>query len=139
MADLKASNNKPNALQYIRTIYLSLAAVIGLVCFIMGASGAVKLVMNVWFPVNNFAYYDPYSKGPCEQPVYSPDGKASTPRTAEEIATCEKRVTENNDAQQKNDFNRQTSESVALTVVGFPIWFLHFWLIQEDWKKRKTV
>lgn len=130
-------------LQYIRTIYLSLGAIIGLICFVMGASGAIKLVLNVWFPVDNYSYYSPYQPTPCDQPnvQYAPDGKTSTSiaRTPAEIADCEQKLSDSQDKQSKSEFNRQISESVALTVVGFPIWLLHFWLIQTDWKKRKQI
>lgn len=137
MAEKAKSTSHPTALQFIRTLYLSVAAGIGLVCFIIGASGAVKLVMNVWFPVNNYIYYSPYEK-PCDQPIYGVDGKVTDQkRTPAEIADCEKRVEENNQLSQRNEFNREISQSVALTVVGLPVWLLHFWFIQQDWKRRK--
>jgi hypothetical protein len=134
-------DQKPSALQYIRTIYLSLAAIIGLVCFIMGASGAVKMVLNVWFPVDNFTYYaQPYDKSVCAY-TYSPDGKIQTQMPAGEVQKCLEETKVNQEKQQKlqqtNDFNRQLTESVALTLVGFPVWLLHFWLIQLDWKRSK--
>jgi hypothetical protein len=143
----KSSPKSPatTALQYIRTIYLSLGAIIGLICFVMGASGAIKLGLNIWFPVDGYyMYYSPYQNSPCDQPnvVYGgPEGKvvSSTPRTKEEIADCEVKLEESNKKSARNDFNRQLSESVALTLVGFPVWMLHFWLIQRDWKKRKEV
>ncbi len=134
-------DQKPGALQYIRTIYLSLAAIIGLICFIMGASGAVKMVLNVWFPVDNFTYYSlPYEKSGCEY-TYTADGKQQIARPPAEVERCVQETRQNQEAQQKlqqtNDFNRQLSESVALTLVGFPVWLLHFWLIQLDWKRSK--
>lgn len=131
-------NVKTTPLQYIRTIYLSLAAVIGLICFIMGASGAVKLGLNVWFPSDDFGYYSPYGQSPCEMAV--PDAKGMQQKlSAEETAKCNSRDEENRKKQQVNNFNRQVAESVALTLVGFPIWLLHFLLIQADWKRRKEV
>lgn len=132
------SSPKTTALQYIRTIYLSLGAIIGLVCFVMGASGAIKLTLNIWFPVDNYAYYSPYST-PCSQPVFSPDGKTTTQHTPAEIADCEKQSAASQVKQQTSEFNRQLSESVALTLVGFPVWMLHFWLIQMDWRRRKQI
>jgi hypothetical protein len=143
MPTAKVIEQKPGALQFIRTIYLSLAAIIGLICFIMGASGAVKMVLNVWFPVDNFTYYSmPYEKSGCEF-NFTTDGK-QIPRPAGEVAKCEQETEKTRELQQKqqqtNDFNRQVSESVALTLVGFPVWLLHFWLIQLDWKKsRKNI
>lgn len=133
-------HNKPGALQYIRTIYLSLAAIIGLTCFIIGASGAVKLVINVWYPVNNYAPVTmPYEQSGCEV-SWSPDGKQQIVHTPQEVADCNAKIELQNQQQQQNDFNRQLSESVSLTLVGLPIWLLHFWLIQLDWKKaRKKV
>ena len=129
------SANKTTALQYIRTIYLSIAAVIGLTCFIFGASGAVKLGLNVWFPVDETAYYaSPYDKSPCSM-VYV-DGK-EVARPTSEIAQCELDLETNRVLMAKNNFNREFTESLSLTLVGFPIWLLHFWLIQLEWRKRK--
>jgi len=144
MADKKSeTHSKTTPLQYIRTIYLSLGAIIGLICFVMGASGAIKLVLNVWFPVDNFSYYSPYQQSPCDTPNVQYDAKglqtATTPRTKEEIADCEKKLQDSQDKQQKSEYNRQLSESVALTVVGLPVWLMHFWFIQLDWKKRKQI
>jgi hypothetical protein len=142
MAKFQTNQPKSNALQYIRTIYLSLGAVIGLICFVIGASGAIKLGLNIWFPVDNFYnYYAPYQTTPCDSAsvVTGMKGEivSTTPRTKEEIADCEVKLKESQEKSSRNDFNRQVSESVALTLVGFPVWMLHFWLIQKDWKKRK--
>ena len=132
------------ALQYIRTIYLSLGAVIGLICFVMGASGAVKLGLNYWFPSSNYfmSYPAPYNS-PCEQPVvqYTPDGKASssTVHTKEEVDACKKQMEADQVKAEHNDFNRQIAESIALTAVGLPVWMLHFWLIQADWRRKSVV
>ncbi len=144
MANKKAeSNSRTTPLLYIRTIYLSLGAIIGLICFVIGASGAIKLVLNVWYPVDNYSYYSPYQPSACDIPNAQYDLKgiqtASTPRTAAEIADCEQKLADSQEKQQKSEFNRQISESVALTIVGLPIWLFHFWLIQIDWKKRKQI
>lgn len=129
------ANNKTTALQYIRTIYLSIAAVIGLICFIIGASGSMKLVLNVWFPVDDIGYYSmPYDKTPCS--VTYLDGK-EIPRPAQEVAKCELETEKARKLMATSNFNRELTQSVSLTLVGFPIWLLHFWLIQQDWKKRK--
>ena len=104
MADQKSVNpGKTTALQYIRTIYLSLAAVIGLICFIMGASGAIKLALNHWFPVDNYTYYAPYEQSPCETVVVN--GKQQN-RTPEEVAACKQQEEANRLKQNQNDFNR---------------------------------
>jgi len=131
------------ALQYIRTIYLSLGAIIGLICFVMGASGAVKLGLNYWYPVSSYVSYPtPYGGSPCEQPnvIGTPDGKTtSTAHTPAEIADCKKQMEIDQAKSDKNEYNRQIAESIALTLVGFPVWMLHFWLIQADWKRRKKI
>jgi hypothetical protein len=145
MADKNLLNGShTTALQYIRTIYLSLGAIIGLVCFVMGASGAVKLGLNYWFPVSNYVSYPtPYGSSPCDQQniVATPDGKTTNtlPRTPAEIAACKKQMETDQIKSDRNEYNRQIAESIALTLVGFPVWMLHFWLIQADWKKRKNV
>jgi len=129
---------KSNALQYIRTIYLSLAAVIGLVCFIMGASGSIKLVLNIWLPTDEFTYYAPYGQSSCD--IGTPDSKGVMVKlSAEDTVKCKAQEEENQKRQNQSNFNRQITESIALLTVGFPVWLLHFWLIQLDWKKRKEV
>lgn len=138
----KKETPKFTALQYIRTIYLSLGAIIGLICFIIGATGGIKLILNHWFPVDNYyGYYSPYEVTPCESPkiTYDESGKqvSSTPRTKEEIALCEKKTAENQEKQKVSDFNRELTEAIALSFVGFPVWLLHFWVMQQDWKKRR--
>lgn len=134
------NHSKTTALQYIRTIYLSLAATIGLICFVMGASGAIKLGLNIWLPVDDtYSYYSPYSN-PCDQANVriAEDGKSiTTPRTPAEIADCEVKTKVSQEKQVKSQFNREISQSIALAAVGLPIWLLHFWLIQGDWKRRK--
>lgn len=144
MADNESQNGShTTAMQYIRTIYLSLGAIIGLVCFVMGASGAVKLGLNYWFPSSNYYSYPvPYGRSECEQPnvIATPDGKTSNvTHTPEEIAGCKKQLEVDQLKSERNDYNRQIAESIALTLVGLPVWMLHFWLIQADWKKRKKV
>lgn len=138
------SGSHTTALQYIRTIYLSLGAIIGLIFFVMGASGAVKLGLNYWFPNSNYVSYPmAYNSSPCEQPniQYAPEGKiaSTTPHTKEEIAACKIQMEIDQVKSEKNEFNRQIAESIALTLVGFPVWMLHFWLIQADWRKRKQM
>lgn len=84
-------------------------------------------------------YYSmPYEKSPCSYEL-SVDGKEQIAKPTVEVQKCEREMErtqiQQQKLQQKNEYNRQLSESVALTVVGFPIWLLHFWLIQLDWKR----
>ena len=135
MADQKVTPNKTSALQFIRTIYLSLAAVIGLVCVIIGATDAIKLGLNHWFPVDDYmVYYSPTDKSPCS---YTYVNGQEVKRSDEEVKQCLQNEADNATKQNTNNFNRQVKDSVALLVVGLPIWILHFWLIQADWKRRK--
>lgn len=129
------STHKTSALQFIRTIYLSFAAIIGLITFVIGATGAVRLGLNNFFPVDEtYNYYAPYSPSPCATKWV--DGKEAKP-TAEEMADCEKRNAESIKINVRNNYNRELRDAIAMTVVGFPVWLLHFWLIQMDWKRRK--
>jgi hypothetical protein len=127
---------KTTALQFIRTIYLSFAAIIGLITFVIGATGAVRLGLNNFLPVDeSYSYYSPYSS-PCATKWV--DGKETKP-SVEELKDCEKKNEENLKISARNNFNRELRDSIAMTLVGFPVWLLHFWLIQMDWKRRKEV
>jgi hypothetical protein len=135
MAELKQNQDKHTALQYITTLYLCLAAVIGLICFIMGASTAVKLGLQKVLPYDETYYFAPYDKSPCE--VKFVDGKDVKPSETE-VNECVKRMEEGQLKQSMNNFNRQLTESIALTVVGFPVWLLHFILLLPYIQRKKS-
>jgi hypothetical protein len=132
------NSQKPTALQFIRTIYLSIAAIIGLIMFVIGTAGAVRLVFNTYvFQVNDYEYYSPYDTT-CEQPkVLSTDGKTTIPRTAEEIADCKKQLQENNQRTNDNQTKRDLAQSISLAIVGLPVWAFHWMVMQADWRRKK--
>jgi len=134
------NQQKPTALQFIRTIYLSIAAIIGLIMFVIGTAGAVRLVFNTYiFQVNDYQFYSPYDTV-CQQPKFtSPDGKVTTPRTNEEIADCEAKLKESNERLSDNQTKRDLAQSISLGVVGLPVWIFHWLVMQADWKRRKEV
>ena len=140
MLDQKQNSSRNSALHYIRTIYLSLAAIIGLICFTIGAVGTIRVALNHWFAVDEMtAYYDtynPYSESICERDFTNEQGNQEKP-TLEQVKDCEEKTAKNELKQNQTNFNRQMSESISLIIAGFPIWLLHFYLIQSDWKRRK--
>jgi hypothetical protein len=85
-----AVKHKTSALQFIRTIYLSLAALIGLTVFVIGAVSGINLFLsNVVFPVDTTTnyYYSPYQKDGCEQETVYVDGQTQfVEKTEAEIA-----------------------------------------------------
>ncbi|MBD3270079.1 hypothetical protein GF376_00975 [Candidatus Peregrinibacteria bacterium] len=124
-------------LQYIRTIYLSLAALIGLVVFVIGTVGIINLTLeNFVFPIED-EYYPVYPKsGVCET-YFNADTGEQDMLSESEQAECEEQQKENRRIQSKNSFNRQISNNIAMILVGLPIWLLHFFLLQADWRKLK--
>jgi hypothetical protein len=94
-----AVKHKTSALQFIRTIYLSLAALIGLTVFVIGAVTGINLFLTkVVFPVDETVnyYYSPYQKDGCEQEtVYLPEGRTQIiEKTEAEIAECRTKMKE---------------------------------------------
>jgi len=135
-----AHQEKTSALQFIRTIYLSLAAVIGLVVFVIGTVGVIRTgLVNGVFNIDDTYYYSPNEVSICDQPKSYQKDPTSTPiyRTEEEVVTCKKELEENRIKQKDINFKRDISGSISLTVVGFPIWLFHWMVMQADWKRRK--
>ncbi len=135
----KASKQHASFWEVIRTLYFSVASGIGLVVFIIGAVGAVRLfTLNVVFQVNE-GYYpvSVYDQDSCKFTYSQPDNK-QIPRSPEEVQKCVKELDETRKYQANQDFKRNMAESIALGVVGLPVWLIHFGIMQADWKKRKA-
>lgn len=144
----KPTAKKGNVSSVIRYIYLYLVAVIGLITFVMGAIGAVNIVLkNYVFQVNDF-YYVPSAPimektGPCAQPYLDPTDtqkkRLISPSEAE-IKACEDRQTENDRKQQelnrKNDIGRDLSIAIAQLLIGLPLWLFHWSIIQNENRKK---
>ena len=117
--------------ELIRWIYLYLFSAIGLVITVIGAVRIVDLGLKVYlFPKAEKNYYYP-------EPIRSvtPDGKELNQPTAEEL---EKQKQEQMKAEKENresQRQRDAAGSVAMILVGAPLYFFHWKTIQED--KRK--
>jgi hypothetical protein len=136
-----AVKHKTSALQFIRTIYLSLAALIGLTVFVIGAVTGINLFLTkVVFPVDETVnyYYSPYQKDGCEQEtVYLPEGRTQIiEKTEAEIAECRTKMKESQQITAQNNFNRDIAMAIAMVLVGLPVWILHFLFMQADWRKH---
>lgn len=140
MATAVKQAHKTSALQFIRTIYLSLAALIGLSVFVIGAVTGINLFLTkVVFPVDETTnyYYSPYQKDGCEQETVYLEGQTQIIEKSEaEIAECRAKVKESMQINAKNSFNREIAMSIAMALVGLPVWILHFLFMQADWRKR---
>ncbi|MGL5831050.1 MAG: hypothetical protein ACRCZE_02765 [Candidatus Altimarinota bacterium] len=134
-----AVKHKTSALQFIRTIYLSLAALIGLSVFVFGAVSGINLFLsNVVFPVDTTSnyYYSPYQKDGCEQETVYVDGQTQfIDKTEAEVAECRDKMAESQEIAAQNEFNRSIAMAIAMVLVGLPVWILHFLFMQADWKR----
>ena len=135
---VKEVPHKTSALQFIRTVYLSIAAIIGMVMFLIGASGGIRLVLNnyVWHTDQYINYYG-YETGVCPKTRnMGIDGKTVVTMTDEEVKDCERKTEEANKKNNEKQNKRELADSIALAVVGLPVWLFHFRVMQNDWKKR---
>jgi hypothetical protein len=128
MAKFKtATKTKGTFLRTIRTIYLTLAAVVGLIVFIIGAVGCLNLVFkNVVWPVT--AEQQVLSYQICD--YY--DGKNMPQYASKE--ECLKESIAREQASIDVQFRNELSNSMALWIIGLPVWLFHFLLLQKDWK-----
>jgi len=127
------------ALQFIRMIYLSAAAIIGLILFVIGASSGIRLwLAHTVFPSDNYTYNISYNSSPCDIKI-TPDGGKRIITNNQEIQNCKTKMKENNKKQAASSFNKQISNAIALIAVGLPVWLFHFWLMQFDRKRHKEI
>jgi hypothetical protein len=130
-------------LDFAKTFYLSLATLMGLVIFVIGIIGGIRVLMtNVIFNVDDtYYYYSPYDISPCEQPkpVYYnlQPGELPPMRTSEEVKDCEQKMEEGKVKQKDMNFKRDVAWSSAMVLVGLPVWLFH-WIILRSEKKKKN-
>lgn len=142
METSKVVDNKEHtkSMRIIRNVYLYLMAMIGMITLIFGLVTAVNNVFsNYVFQVNDSYYAYPVGSGPCDQlsPVSPDPTQKKVELTTQQIADCEANVQKNNDMNRKNNIGREFSISIAQILVGLPIWFFHWGIIQKESKRKE--
>jgi len=114
--------------ELIRTIYLYLFSLVGLVIVVIGLVQLVDLGLKA-FIFTNADQAIMYPSYPVK--VASPDGKEAVMTPAEEekynadqIAVQEK--------QKQSDRERTASNAIAMIIIGTPLFIYHWKIIQKD-------
>ena len=114
---------------WIRRVYLYLFTFIGLVLITIGCVRMVSLALKTYV----FKQADIYYSYPMAKPVpaletgtrSTSSGQASTEPTKEEIAEFEEK-------QKTSNRQREAAESIAFILVGVPLYFYHWRVIQKE-------
>ena len=118
--------------ELIRWIYLYLFSTIGLVIAVIGAVRLVDLGLKVYvFPKAEQNYYYP---GPI-RPAVAPDGKVENQPTPEELERQKQEQIKAENENRASQRQREASGSIAMLLIGAPLYWYHWKTIQED--KRK--
>lgn len=143
---LNSDANHKKGHRIIRTVYLYLVAMIGLITFIFGGIGMINTVLqNYVFQVNDLIYTPiPYPgmklSGGCNGSYLAdpsnPNSKMVTPTPAE-VETCQKVEKEQQDQNRRNSIDRELSISIAQLLIGLPVWLFHWGIIQKEYRKKE--
>lgn len=120
--------------ELIRTIYLYLFSLVGLVLVVIGCVQFVDLGLKtyVFTKANQAIVYPTYP-----MTKIGPMGDLSTePLTEEEIAQYEKQQQEVQQKQQESDQARTAAGSLAMIIIGIPLFFYHWILVRKDKEKN---
>ncbi len=100
----------------IRLLYLYLFSFVGLLITIIGGIQLVDLGMkNYIFKVNEYSYY-------------------YDPMVAEKQSISPEEIEKRNKEEQSNQTKRTLSNSIAMIVIGLPVYFYHWGTIKKEQK-----
>ena len=113
-----------NKYYLIRKIYLYLFSFIGLVLIIIGCVRLVGLGLKAYI----FTKADIYYEYPIVKPVAIEGTESIKQPTREEIEDFQNK-------QKTSQRQREAAESLAMIIVGLPIYLFHWQLIKKDQEK----
>ncbi|MCX6785354.1 MAG: DUF5671 domain-containing protein [Candidatus Komeilibacteria bacterium] len=134
---------------WIRVVYLYLMTAIGLVVLIIGAVTLLQLVLKVY--IFTQADNDYYSvPKPASVMLFSEKGQAEAIKECSQLTAADKTQiaswlndyqtwqdqTKNID-QKRSNRERQAAQAIAMILVGFPVYWLHWQIIKKDRKKEE--
>lgn len=101
----------------LRLLYLYLFSFVGLIITVIGSIQILDLGLKTFvFKVSEYSYY--------AEPVISPDGKTTGLSVEEQ--------NRRNQMEQDNQRKRQLSNSLAMIVVGIPLYLYHWQTIKKE-------
>lgn len=114
----------------IRTVYLYTFSAVGLIIFLVGAIGLVNVGLKTYvFPLE---HYEEWYYNNCSELKYRVDLETYVEPTEEEEEECEEeRAIADSDSRK-----RDLAIGVADIIVGTPIWFYHWTVIQRRRRKE---
>lgn len=119
--------------ELIRTIYLYLFSLVGLVIVVIGLVNLVDLGLKAFVfksadqPIN-------YPSYPYPAKVMAPDGEGSA-MTPEEEAKYKAEQMEAEKRQRQSERERSASQALAMIIIGVPLFTYHWKIIQKDKNK----
>ncbi len=142
---MEQTTSQPAKKSIIRLIYLYLVSLIGLVVFLIGGVGIVNTGLNLALNVDDTFYNSP--KMMCREPYqfYSytgrpvpakPEEMKPVDTNSQEYKDCVKEQEEQSKKQADNNRRREIAQSLAMMILGAPIWLYHWNVIQRDNKQH---
>lgn len=116
--------------ELIRTIYLYLFSLVGLVLVVIGLVRIVDLGLKalIFTKADEVVIYPSYPMRPVVSEI-----KESQP-TPEELAEYERKQAESQRAQETSNRARTASSALAMIIIGTPLFLYHWKTIQKDKK-----
>ncbi|MEK7651015.1 MAG: hypothetical protein AAB377_00630 [Patescibacteria group bacterium] len=119
--------------ELIRTIYLYLFSLVGLVIVVIGLVNLVDLGLKA-FVFKNADQPINYPSYPYPTKVMAPNGQESA-MTPEEEAKYKAEQMEAEKKQRQSERERSASQALAMIIIGAPLFIYHWRMIQSE-KKR---
>lgn len=120
--------------ELIRTIYLYLFSIVGLVLVVIGLVKLIDLGLKSYI-FTSAEQYIRYPEYGMVKPVSAP-GMETTELTEEEMAEYRAAQEEAERLQRQSTRARTASNAIALLIVGVPLFLYHWKNIQEDKRSR---
>ena len=118
--------------EFIRTIYLYLFSLVGLVLVVIGLVNLVDLGLKTYL-FTNADQMIPYPQYPAAaKPASSSTSDQNQQPTPEELAQYEEKQAEAQRAQQESQKAQTASNAIAMILVGAPLFLYHWKTIQKD-------
>ena len=123
--------------EVIKWIYLYLFSTIGLVLFIIGAVRLVDLGLKSYIFKKADQIYSYPVMAPYPKEVKTPEGIVTATSTKEEEAKMREDQMKADKENRASQRQRDAASSVAMILIGAPLYFYHRKKIQEDKNSRK--
>lgn len=109
-----------NKYPWIRRVYLYLFTFVGLLLITIGCVRLVSLALKTYIFKQADIYY-----------TY-PEAKRITPEAGTSTEPTKEEITEFEEKQRKSNRQREAAESIAFILVGVPLYFYHWRVIQKE-------